>query len=127
MNYSVQKELVLADLKARKDHPTAAEVYKSVKEVCPNISLATVYRNLQSLCKNGDIISFYSKGIEHFDGDNSAHVHFICNDCDTVFDAFIDFEKALKESVLSAIPDAEIEKVNIITFGTCKKCSKDKN
>ena len=34
MNYSIQRELVLNNLRSRKDHPTAAEVYKSVKEAC---------------------------------------------------------------------------------------------
>ena len=46
---SKQRDAVLANLQSRYDHPTAEDVFLSVKEVIPSISLATVYRNLKLL------------------------------------------------------------------------------
>ena len=46
---SKQREAIIENLQSRYDHPTAMELYLSVREVIPNLSLGTLYRNLSQL------------------------------------------------------------------------------
>ena len=54
--YSRQREAILENLKNRYDHPTAMELYLSVREDIPNLSLGTLYRNLTLLRDSGKIL-----------------------------------------------------------------------
>lgn len=60
-------------------HPTADDVYASVKLILPNISLGTVYRNLSFLVEQGEVLSLkLGDGKEHFDGTQNPlplHLH----------------------------------------------------
>ena len=53
---SRQRDAILCNLQNRCDHPTAMELYLSVREEIPNLSLGTMYRNLNTLCKDGQIL-----------------------------------------------------------------------
>ena len=53
VKYSKQRELIRENLLSRYDHPTADDVYASVKLILPNISLGTVYRNLSYAWNDG--------------------------------------------------------------------------
>ena len=50
---SRQRTLVYDAVKASHEHPNAEEVYLTVKEQLPEISLGTVYRNLNILEEMG--------------------------------------------------------------------------
>ena len=54
--HSKQRDAVLANLCSRCDHPTAEDIYFSLKSSMPALSLATVYRNLAALESAGKII-----------------------------------------------------------------------
>ena len=54
--YSRQRETIYENLKNRYDHPTAMELYMSVRDELPNLSLGTLYRNLSVLRDSGKII-----------------------------------------------------------------------
>ena len=88
---SLQRDLIKKNLANRYDHPTADMVYYSIRQELPNISLGTVYRNLKFLVEQGDIISLnLGDSREHFDGHITPHYHFICSQCGTIEDIFID-------------------------------------
>ncbi len=124
MNYSYQREAILFDLKGRCDHPTAAQVYETVKQKIPNISLATVYRNLTALCKNGDAASFYLAGTEHFDGNVDSHLHFSCSKCGRIYDVFNSFDIDITEKTAKAFPGAAVNRITVIISGLCESCNK---
>ncbi len=88
--YSKQRELIYENLKARCDHPTAEIIYTELKKDNPSLSLGTVYRNLNFLA-DAKMIRKLDVGqtIVHFDADLSAHHHFICNECQQVYDIFL--------------------------------------
>lgn len=52
-NYSKQREDLLSVLKNSKSHPTAEELYNSIKKKIPSVSRGTVYRNLKNLVDEG--------------------------------------------------------------------------
>jgi len=86
--FSEKREAIIGDLKNRRDHPTAQEVYAAVREKFPSISLATVYRNLGELAKTGEITVVNAGGEVHFDGEETPHYHLVCTGCGKVEDVF---------------------------------------
>jgi len=114
--YSKQREVILNNLVARYDHPTAEMVYSDVRESLPNISLGTVYRNLNNLREENLIMGFTVDGKEHFDGNAKPHIHLYCRSCGTLFDREI-ADDVLKELV----PDFS-DITNVIVKGTCNSC-----
>ncbi len=82
-----QKKVILEELNKVTSHPTAAEVYRMVRERIPNISLGTVYRNLEQLSAQGRIIKLEFAGKKmRFDGNPSSHQHVRCLRCRRVDD-----------------------------------------
>lgn len=76
-----QKRAILEFLKSSKTHPTAEEIYRSVKKKLPQISKGTVYHNLKFLAEKGEILEIPSM-VFHYDGDTFSHAHFVCQKCD---------------------------------------------
>lgn len=46
-----QRQLVLDEVRSRRDHPTAEQIFQNVHALDPHISRGTVYRNLNLLCR----------------------------------------------------------------------------
>ncbi|MFQ6861130.1 MAG: Fur family transcriptional regulator [Beduini sp.] len=124
--YSKQREAILLELQNRTDHPTADQVYYTLKQKYPELSLGTVYRNLGFLADNGDILKLdVGDGTYHYDGTITPHVHFVCSSCNEIYDIVI------KEDIYQQIADSidhQAEKINITIEGQCVKChAKSKN
>ncbi len=118
--YSRQREAVYEAVCSVRSHPTADEVYDSVKKKLPNVSLATVYRNLSLLCSEGKLIMINTgDGATHYDGFTEKHHHLVCSVCGKVVD--LDLSVSID---LSASGDCEIDDYNIIFYGKCPDCSK---
>lgn len=118
---SKQRDAVLENLLSRYDHPTAEEVYESVRKALPNISLATVYRNLNLLCEEGVIRSILTKDVVHYDAHTNGHRHVICNRCGKIFDIDVDVTQELIDKANIAF-DGEIENCKLIFYGLCSDC-----
>ncbi|MBQ5906186.1 MAG: transcriptional repressor [Clostridia bacterium] len=123
---SKQRDAVYADLMSRYDHPTADEVYFSVKKDLPNISLATVYRNLKLLENEGLILKITTEDSDRYDGHTQTHYHLMCDRCKKVSDLNIKNGFNLNE-----LPDnefnGEIRTHALLFFGLCKDCKQTKN
>ena len=118
---SKQRDAVYANLLSRFDHPTADEVYFSVKKDLPNISLATVYRNLKLLESEGLILRITTDDSDRYDGHTQNHYHLMCDSCKKVSDLNI------KGGIdLNGLPDKEFQgKIRshaLLFFGLCKDC-----
>ncbi len=124
--YSKQREAILLELQNRTDHPTADQVYYTLKQKHPELSLGTVYRNLGFLADNGDILKLdVGDGTYHYDGIITPHVHFVCSSCHSIYDIHIqeDIYKQIANSI-----EHQTEKINITIEGQCVKCiAKGKN
>jgi len=60
-------------------HPTAEEVYRGVKPVAPNISLATVYKALETLVAGGLATKVTAgDGSARYDSRSGHHYHLRC-------------------------------------------------
>jgi Fe2+ or Zn2+ uptake regulation protein len=119
-----QKEIILGYLKGAKSHPTAEEIYKAVKKKLPRISRATVYRILKDYTTKGEIQELSFSGASRFDADTNCNVHFICQNCNKIFDiteSFCNNCNIIKSGQTKA---GKIEKSKIRFYGQCKKCQK---
>ena len=72
-----QRELVYRSLVAKRDHPTADEVFARVKRAKPSISLATVYNCLETLvhCNLVRAVNF-ERGPTRYCPNLLPHAHF---------------------------------------------------
>jgi len=72
-----QRELVYRSLVAKRDHPTADEVFARVKRAKPSISLATVYNCLETLvhCDLVRAVNF-ERGPTRYCPNLRPHAHF---------------------------------------------------
>lgn len=113
-----QKQAIIEYLKSVKTHPDAETVYNDVKKKIKNISLGTVYRILKDLSASGDILQLNCQDTARFDGDNSNHIHFVCEKCNKVFDIF----EAPNLSNLDNNKVGKINKYKIYLYGKCKRC-----
>lgn len=125
LKYSRQREAIVANLRSRKDHPTADMVFTDIRKEFPKISLGTVYRNLSLLVELGEVRKIATgTGAEHYDGNIHPHNHFICRCCGKVIDTndFIDSDKI--RNLASDGFDGRIEACSIQFYGVCGECLK---
>ena len=117
-----QRKIIFKELKKSKKHPTAMEIYDSVRNRLPNISLGTVYRNLDVLREMGLVKRIYSGDSQmHFDACLDDHNHIRCLGCGKVRDIQVDpsveFDNGLKNQ-----DNFEIIGYNIEFVGLCPDC-----
>lgn len=85
--FTEQRAAVFRFLSGTDTHPTADEVFLSVRNEVPGISLATVYKSLETLvgCGLASKLS-YGDGSARYDGRTDPHHHARCVSCERVFD-----------------------------------------
>lgn len=120
---SRQRDAILENLQHRCDHPTAMELYLSVREEIPNLSLGTLYRNLKGMCENGTIISLSSGGEEHYDAVTQPHAHLRCEKCGRFYD-LPECNLPSAEHLMHGSFDGRIYDYSLIFFGVCTDCCK---
>ncbi len=121
LKHSKQREAILAELRSRKDHPTAEDLYFSLKAKMPNLSLGTVYRNLNMLACDGVILKISFEGADRYDGNKELHYHFQCLECGRVTDVDMPPFDGIN-SKAQAFAKGRIETHELIFSGVCDEC-----
>jgi len=118
--FTPQREHVYNVLLAKRDHPTAEEVFIRAKHEAPGISMATVYNCLDALVRSGVARQVtVDRGATRFCPNMHEHCHYYCVECGRVFDV------ALPEHAPS-VPRPKGFKVDhyeIAVHGICAGCS----
>ena len=114
-----QKEAIFSSLCARRDHPSAAQLYEELKKKLPNISLATVYRVLNAAADEGEIIRLHVGAEDRFDGAPEGHCHVVCHRCNRIFDAPY---PSAAVSGLEEVSGYRIERSHVEFYGLCPEC-----
>lgn len=123
---TVQRRMILEEVRAARSHPTADDVYDRVRKRLPRISLGTVYRNLEALATQGVIQRLdLSGGQRRFDHEPVPHYHVRCVECGSLADV------SLKPSmdpgdVLEEGCEFEILAVRLEFLGICPQCRRVK-
>lgn len=120
---SKNREAVLEVLKGTTIHPSADWIFEKMKEINPNIGIATVYRNLKTLLAQKEIIKVdVGDGLDHYDAQTDIrHDHTYCTSCGAIGDI-----EAISASSLEkfAHDKFSVETYSLVLFGKCEKCQK---
>ena len=123
VRHSRQRDAIMDNLCSRCDHPTAEDIYFSLKPMMPALSLATVYRNLSQLEGDGKILRIDSGGTARYDGNMNPHYHLSCMSCGGVYDIFMEDDCGLC-SKASEFFDGKITSYSVLFTGYCSSCAK---
>jgi len=124
MRLTPQRKVILEALQETDSHPTADEIYETVRRVMPRISLGTVYRNLDLMASEGLILKLHVEDSQmRFDGNTDPHLHIACIHCGKVSDIFETPD--LNEFITSLPTDYAILNYTLLLHGVCPSCQKN--
>lgn len=121
---SQRKDILEVLLNNPEQHYSAEELYEEVKNINPDIGLATVYRTLELMCRLNithrlDFDSTYKRYELNLEGHH--HHHLICLECGKIIEfndnVLEDFEGHLEKEYDFNILDHRIK-----FYGKCSKC-----
>ena len=125
LKHSQKREYILRAFLDTRQHVSAEELYKIVKESHPQIGFTTVYRTLKLIVSSGlgEKVDF-DDGMKRYERKmgREYHAHFICTKCGNNFEAF---DKNI-EGLSSRLAESQgflPQKHRLEIFGLCKKCS----
>jgi Fur family transcriptional regulator, peroxide stress response regulator len=121
---TLQRKVILEELRKMDAHPSAEEIYEIVRKRLPKISLGTVYRNLEILSDLGQIQKLHYGGtLKRFDGTPENHYHIRCTVCGRIEHAPMDSANTI-ESDLQGKTNYRIISHRLEFIGLCPECSK---
>lgn len=118
--FTPQRQQVYDVLVAKRDHPTAEEVFIRAKRQMPEISMATVYNCLDALVQSGLARQVtVDRGAARFCPNMQEHCHFYCDTCNHVFD--VDLPEGSPEFALAK--GFKANRFEIAIHGSCPDCT----
>ena len=120
--FTEQRAAVYRYLRATDAHPSADDVFTSVRGVIPDISLATVYKSLETLVSCGLASKLtYGDGSARYDGRTDPHPHARCLSCGRVADLPGHLDTHALEH-LGQLPGFAVEGYRLEVVGLCESC-----
>jgi Fe2+ or Zn2+ uptake regulation protein len=120
--YTDQRAAVYRYLLSTDTHPTADDVFITVRHDIPDISLATVYKSLETLVGCGLALKLtYGDGSARYDGRTDPHHHARCLTCGKVKDVPGRLEQNVFRG-LDAGPGFSVEGYRLELIGYCSSC-----
>ena len=117
-----QRQAIMRALTARRDHPTADQLYDDLSSQMPGMSRTTVYRVLETFVNLGLVRKVDSRASKaHFDADVSRHPHLVCLGCGKVCD-FQDRDFGLLRPPTMTDDGFEIVDYSVTLVGYCRQC-----
>ncbi|MGH7480756.1 MAG: Fur family transcriptional regulator [Longimicrobiales bacterium] len=120
--FTEQRAAVYRYLRGTEMHPTADDVFTSVRAELADISLATVYKSLETLVGCGLARKLtYGDGSARYDGRTDPHHHARCLSCGRVVDVPGRLDAA-DLARLGTVPGFELEGYRLELVGVCDDC-----
>ena len=116
-----QRQMVLDAVRSRRDHPTAEQIFQSVRSVDAHVSRGTVYRNLNLLCENQEIFRVVMSDCDRFDLRTDPHYHLRCVTCGRVQDVDSPYDQSYDEA-LARKTGYQILRHRLVVEGVCPDC-----
>jgi len=120
---SVQRIAIMRYLQKNHTHPTADEVFDSLRRQIPTLSKTTVYNTLKLFVENGAALFV---GIDEknarFDGTIRPHAHFRCKVCGCILDLPMDTKHVIPQGF-----NCVVEETYFYLKGFCETCKSKKD
>ena len=121
-----EREIILKELEARKDHFNAERLYSVLNRKGAKVSRPTIYRTLKlleqlNLIERFDIkrnCFYYEPAYQKKD-----HGHLICEQCGKIIDFASESIQDLKSEVFKG-KNFKLDNISIQVFGICETCQK---
>lgn len=124
---TTQRRVVLEEILGRKDHPTADQIYETLKGRLHGLSRTTVYRILDTLVQFGIIAKVCHHGsAARFDPKTRQHHHLICMTCETIIDVEASQSEKVSWPTVRGL-GFEIHDYLIHFRGICDRCRQAHN
>lgn len=121
--FSRKRQAIYDALMASHVHPSAEELYHTLKPDYPDLSLGTVYRNLKSMVAGGDVVCVANvEGKDRFDAHTEPHAHLVCRECGAVLDLPMTASLAEECARIAGESGVSIEPHSLRLFGLCATC-----
>jgi len=99
-----QRLAVCKVILSSKDHPTAEQIYRKVKEEHPTISPATVYQTLHLLTNAGLVQELgFSDRVSRYEPNTSPHINVVCEKCGEITDYEAESIKELWSKIIEEL------------------------
>jgi Fur family transcriptional regulator, peroxide stress response regulator len=118
-----QRLALIRLIAASEGHPSAANLFTSVKGQYPTMSLATVYKTLDLLKDLNEVIEINLHDVSHYDGNKPySHPHIICTNCRKIIDG--DMEESLSKLVRQVEQNMKfkVQRHQLNFYGLCSEC-----
>jgi Fur family transcriptional regulator, peroxide stress response regulator len=122
------QRLAICDFLVSSDsHPTADDIYHSLKPGFPSLSAATVYNTLDVLVAMGMVNALGSAGDNkvHFDGHIEPHINIACLECHKIFDVDSDYVAQLDQEMIHR-SGFKLLGSRMMYYGICPQCQNTK-
>jgi len=117
-----QRQSILSLLRETRAHPTAEEIYETVRQSIPSISKGTVYRNLKVLEETGMVSELNLDGtVARYEYCQERHPHFRCERCGKVLDVDSRIDADLDRRVAEET-GLKIDYHQLEFRGLCREC-----
>ncbi|HYA40803.1 MAG TPA: Fur family transcriptional regulator [Syntrophobacteraceae bacterium] len=123
LQVTYQRLAIYQALYFTREHPSAEVIYQQVKKRFPMISLGTVYKTLERFYEVG-LIQKVSPMTEvaRYDAITDPHHHMVCVECQSIHDASLAEEPAIKVSEQDGF---RIMRQQVVVHGYCPACKGD--
>ena len=122
---TTQRLAIYNFLISREDHPSAYQIYQTLKNDYPTISLGTVYKTLDLLEELGLVQKLgFTEDRVRYDPDMELHINMVCSKCGTIYDYKAENVKQMWNIIISDIgvtPKGQ----RIDLYFECKNCKKN--
>lgn len=120
--FTTQRAAVYRTLAESTSHPTADEIFTSVRDRLPDISLATVYKALEAFVSAGLARKLtIGEGPARYDGRTEEHEHVRCVSCGRVADVD-DLQVADCLGSVDGKTEFEVVDYRLELLGHCPRC-----
>jgi Fur family peroxide stress response transcriptional regulator len=129
LHLTPHRAAVLDALRARRYHPTAAEVFRMVRRRRPGVSFATIYNALNWLTSKGLIAELqFADDASRYDSVPEPHEHLVCTRCGALEDVELglpaDFWMRTRNLGRRRF-GFQVQSYRLEFFGLCSGCSGD--
>ncbi len=110
---------------ASEGHPSASQLFDTIKQRFPTMSQATVYKTLTLLKEMGQVLEIDLHDDSRYDGNRpEPHPHLICTKCHAIIDGDLDFSPSEIQKIERST-GFRIMRSQVSFFGLCPDCKEE--